>query len=253
MMKFRELISRVDFDFDIEKDKEGNPVLFLVDGQKAYLGDIESYRFPIDLEHVMEAVNGAIDRLDIYWNDTLIEGILESADENEREALEELTVYLPDMLDYITKNNVKVDADDMNMLKAICDLFSVDIDEVHKELLKAFPLTREEVQNYLVKQGAYVKYDGNGERYVEDKHIDTLLGCNRISQLAYVIRESIDFFEYETWQALETKLFGEQSEEMPYYVASTINGILWNELSVTSLEFIGKKETEVACNEQNQN
>lgn len=252
MVKFSELLSTVDFDFDIEKDKEGNPVLFLADRQKAYLGDIESYRFPIDLEHVREAVNMAIDRLDIYWNDTLIEGILESTDENEREALEELTVYLPDMLDYITKNNVNVDAEDINMLKAICDPFSVDIDEVHKELLKAFPLTRDEVNNYLVKQGAYVKYDGNGYGYADDKHIDALLGCNRISQLAYAIRESVDFCEYEQWQALETKLFGEQSEEMPHIVASLINGILWTELRVTSLEFIGNKETEVVNNEQNE-
>ena len=49
MVKFREIISSVEFDFDIEKDKEGNPVLSLVDLQKAYLGGIETYRFPIDL------------------------------------------------------------------------------------------------------------------------------------------------------------------------------------------------------------
>ena len=88
MVKFREIISSVEFDFDIEKDKEGNPVLSLVDLQKAYLGGIETYRFPIDLEHVREAVNSAIDRLDIFFKDSLIDDIIENAEEYQEELAE---------------------------------------------------------------------------------------------------------------------------------------------------------------------
>lgn len=252
MVKLSDLIANVDFEFDIAKDKEGNPILDLVDRQRAYLGGVGTYRFPIDLEHVMEAVIGAIDRLDIFWEDTIIESVLESADEDNREKLEELTLYLPDMLAYIEENKVKVDADDLDMLKAICNPYSVDIEEVHKEILRSFPLSRDEVRNYLLKQGAFISYNEKGEQYVKEENIDNLLNTERRFQLAYAIRESIALVEYEHWQALETKLFGEKSEELPYYVASLINDILWTELKETPIGLVGNKETEENKNEQHQ-
>lgn len=244
MVKFSDLIAAIDFEFDISKDKEGNPILDLVDRQKAYLGGRDTYRFPIDLEIVGASVISAIDRFDIFWEDTIIEAILESADGDDRDKLEELTLYLPDMLAYIEENNVKVDADDLDMLKAICNPYSVDIDEVHGELLKSFPLTRDEVRNYLLKQGAYISYDKKGKQYVKDENIDDLFNTERRVQLAYAVRESIPLVEYEQWQALETKLFGEKSEDLPYYVASLINDILWTELKETPLGFCGNKEME---------
>ncbi len=253
MIKFSDLIANVDFEFDITKDKEGNPILDLVDRQKAYLGGTDTYRFPIDLEHAGEAVISAIDRLDIFWEDTVIEDVLESAEGNDRDELENLTLYLPDMLDYIERNKVKADAEGLDMLKAICNPCLVDIEEVHKEILKSFPLSRDEVRNYLLKQGAFISYDENGEQYVKEENIDSLFNTERRLQLVYAIRESIALVEYEQWQALETKLFGEKSEEMPYYVASLINDILWAELKETPLGLIGGKETEEKKNEQDQN
>lgn len=235
MVKFKDLILNAYFGFDIAKDKEGNPILELVDYEGAYLGGIDSYRFPIDLEHVMEAAISAIDRLDVFWEDTIIESVLESADEDNREKLEELTLYLPNMLAYIEENKVKVDADDLDMLKAICNPYSVDIEEVHKEILKSFPLSRDELRNYLLKQGVFTSYNEKGEQYVKEENIDNLLNTERRFQLAYAIRESIALVEYEHWQALETKLFGEKSEELPYYVAYLINGILWTELKETPI------------------
>lgn len=252
MVKFKDLILNAYFGFDIAKDKEGNPILELVDHEGAYLGGIDSYRFPIDLEHVMEAAISAIDRLDIFWEDTIIESVLESVDEDNREKLEELTLYLPNMLAYIEENKVKVDADDLDMLKAICNPYSVDIEEVHKEILKSFPLSRDEVRNYLLKQGAFISYDENGERYVKEENMDRLFNTERRFQLAYAIRESIALVEYEHWQTLETKLFGEKSEELPYYVSSLINDILWTELKETPIGLVGNKETEEKKNEQHQ-
>lgn len=244
MVKFREIISSVEFDFDIEKDKEGNPVLSLVDLQKAYLVGIETYRFPIDLEHVREAVNSAIDRLDIFFKDSLIDDIIENAEEYQEE-LAEKSSYLPDMLHFISDRKVKgVDYESVRMLEAIVKPYSIDIEEVHKELLKSFPLMRDEVRNYMLKQGTCISYDENGERYIEAKYIDGWLGFERQFQLTYAIRESIDLIDYDEWQALETVFYGERSEALPYYVASEINNILYTELDETPLEFLGKKETE---------
>lgn len=244
MVKFSEIISAVEFDFDIEKDKDGNPVLLLVDQQKAYIGDIETYRFPIALEHVREAVNSAIDRLDIFFTDILIDDIIENAEEYQEE-LTEKSGYLPDMLHFISDRKVKgVDYESVRMLEAIVKPYSIDIEEVHKELLKSFPLMRDEVRNYMLKQGTCISYDENGERYIEEKYIDEWLGFERQFQLSYAIRESIDLIDYDEWQALETVFYGEHSEALPYYVAAEINNILYAELDETPLEFLGKKETE---------
>lgn len=244
MVKFSELLSAADFDFDIEKDKEGNPVLSLADRQKAYLGGVETYRFPIDLEHVREAVKSAIDRLDIFFTDSLIDDIIENAEEYQEE-LNERSSYLPDMLHFISSRNVNgVDYESVRMLEAIVNPYSIDIDDVHKELLKSFPLTRDEVRNYMLKQGTCISCDENGERYIEEKYIDEWLGFERQFQLAYAVRESIDLIDYDEWQALETAFYGERSDDIPYYVAAKINDILWEELDVSPLEFKDRKETE---------
>lgn len=82
-MSLRELLNYVDFDYEIIKNdgedytdeyERGVELIKLIDLQDAYLGDIADFRVEVDDKLAIECI---IDRLEIYWNDYVIEPLEE--------------------------------------------------------------------------------------------------------------------------------------------------------------------------------
>lgn len=82
-MSLRELLNYVDFDYEIIKNdnedytdeyERGVELIKLIDLQNAYLGDIADFRVRVDDKLAIECI---IDRLEIYWNDYVIESLEE--------------------------------------------------------------------------------------------------------------------------------------------------------------------------------
>lgn len=82
-MSLRELLNYVDFDYEIIKNDNEDytdeyerrvELIKLIDLQDAYLGDIADFRVRVDDKLAIECI---IDRLEIYWNDYVIEPLEE--------------------------------------------------------------------------------------------------------------------------------------------------------------------------------
>lgn len=82
-MSLRELLNYVDFDYEIIKNDGEDytdeyerrvELIKLIDLQDAYLGDIADFRVRVDDKLAIECI---IDRLEIYWNDYVIEPLEE--------------------------------------------------------------------------------------------------------------------------------------------------------------------------------
>lgn len=82
-MSLRELLSYVEFDYEIIKNdnedytdefNRGIDLIRLIDEQGAYLGDIADFRVDVNSE---DAIDCIIDRLEIYWNDYVITPLTE--------------------------------------------------------------------------------------------------------------------------------------------------------------------------------
>lgn len=82
-ISLRELISYVEFDYEIENNK-----IKLIDWQNVYLGDIADFRVEIDDEQF--AIMSVIERLRIYWNDYVITALEEDLDVSNYKDWEEL-------------------------------------------------------------------------------------------------------------------------------------------------------------------
>lgn len=208
---FETLLHYVDFDYEIHnsKDEDGNEylALCLIDKEDVYLGGKDTYAFPIyNLDSVQDAVEAAIDRLDNYWFDYL-------KDESEKWKAEIRNAI----------NNPK---------------FYVDTSELYNRIYELCPLTDEEIESYCLNQGTGISYDENNNRIITQETIDYWRSVNRIRQFAYAVRTSMDLIDYDEWQALETKLFGQDSEELNALTACRINGILWTDVDVTPLDLI---------------
>lgn len=121
MVKFENLLSAVDFDYEIRKNVSALN-LCLIDREGAYLGGKDSYETEIDPSNLLDAVNWAIERLESYFHDSVVKDIIENIDSPvHRDMLGKLSGYYPDMLKYISDNNVKIsDAHDSELLKCIC-------------------------------------------------------------------------------------------------------------------------------------
>lgn len=82
-MSLRELLRYVDFDYEIVKNdnedytddyERGVELIKLIDLQDVYLGDIADFRVRINDKLAIECI---IDRLEIYWNDYVIDPLEE--------------------------------------------------------------------------------------------------------------------------------------------------------------------------------
>lgn len=82
-MSLKELLCYVDFDYEIIKNdnedytdeyERGVELIKLIDLQDVYLGDIAGFRVRVDDKLAIECI---IDRLEIYWNDYVIEPLKE--------------------------------------------------------------------------------------------------------------------------------------------------------------------------------
>lgn len=80
-MSLRELLNYVDFDYEIIKNdnenytdeyERGVKLIKLIDLQGAYLGDISDFSVELNSE---SAIQDIVDRLEIYWNDYVIESL----------------------------------------------------------------------------------------------------------------------------------------------------------------------------------
>lgn len=131
MVKFEDLLSAVDFDYEVRKNVSALN-LCLIDREGAYLGGKDSYETEIDPSNLLDAVLWALERLNNYWHDSIVNDIIEGAERPEQQAkLKELSGYYPDMLKYIKDNKINIAysaySDDVKMLEAICDTQSIDI------------------------------------------------------------------------------------------------------------------------------
>lgn len=81
-MSLRELLSYIDFDYEIENSK-----IKLVDLQDVYLGNIADFRVELNDEYAVCAI---IDRMEIYWNDYVISDLEEDLNVDNYKDWEEL-------------------------------------------------------------------------------------------------------------------------------------------------------------------
>lgn len=81
-MSLRELLSYIDFDYEIENSK-----IKLVDLQDVYLGSIADFRVELNDEYAVCAI---IDRMKIYWNDYVISDLEEDLNVDKYKNWEEL-------------------------------------------------------------------------------------------------------------------------------------------------------------------
>lgn len=116
--------------------------------------------------------------------------------------------------------------------------FYVDISELYNRIYELCPLTDKEIRNYCLNQGTGISYDENNDRIITQETIDYWRSENRIRQFAYAVRTNMDLLDYDEWQAIETKLFGQDSEELNALTACRINHILWTDMDVTPLDLI---------------
>lgn len=90
MITLREMLSYIDFEMEIVDGKdefEGEKVIRLIDKQQANLGGIESEQFPAGDDRIAATI---IDRLDIYWNDYIIEPLARNVELPIYEAYEKI-------------------------------------------------------------------------------------------------------------------------------------------------------------------
>lgn len=90
MITLREMLNHIDFEMEIVDGKdefEGEKVIRLIDKQQANLGGIESEQFPADDDWTAATI---IDRLDIYWNDYIIEPLARNVELPIYEAYEKI-------------------------------------------------------------------------------------------------------------------------------------------------------------------
>lgn len=208
---FEKLLSYVGFNYEIrnDKDKDENEclALCLIDKEDMYLGGKDTYTFPIyNLDSVQDTVETVIERLDNYWFDYL-------EDENE--------VWKSEIRNAI--NNPK---------------FYVDTSELYNRIYELCPITDEEIRSYCLNQGTGISYNENNDRIITQETIDYWRSVNHIRQFAYAVRTNMDLLDYDEWQAIETKLFGQDSEELNALTACRINHILWTDMDVTPLDLI---------------
>lgn len=75
MITLREMLNYIDFEMEIINGKDefaGEKVVRLIDKQEANLGGVESEQFSTNNDFVAATI---IDRLEIYWNDYIIESL----------------------------------------------------------------------------------------------------------------------------------------------------------------------------------
>lgn len=90
MITLREMLNHIDFEMEIVDGKdefEGEKVIRLIDKQQANLGGIESEQFPAGDDWTAATI---IDRLDIYWNDYIIEPLARNVELPIYEAYEKI-------------------------------------------------------------------------------------------------------------------------------------------------------------------
>lgn len=128
---FEEMLKIADFHYTIGKNEEDELCVFLIDEQDAYLGGKDSYEFPIN-DSVIGVVARIIDRLDIYWEDSIYNDIVET--------LETDGYIVPDDYEevlYFCKNNmysVSVSDWDIEALACVIDSSRLDISNFKAEL-----------------------------------------------------------------------------------------------------------------------
>lgn len=78
-MTLRELLKEIDFNYEVE-----NGDIRLIDEQGAYLGGIDEERWTAE----QASVPTIIDRMEIYWNDYVYDGIVNSSVNSDGKELE---------------------------------------------------------------------------------------------------------------------------------------------------------------------
>lgn len=143
MIKFEDLLAAVGFDFEIKKDTSFIK-LCLIDKENAYLGGRDSYEIEIDPTNLADAVLWVIERLDRYWYDSIVKDIIESVESAEHQAeLKKLSGYYPDIIKYISDNDVTVGyPNEAEILAAICNPKLIDISTIAQKA--------DEVNEYII-------------------------------------------------------------------------------------------------------
>lgn len=128
-MSLRELLSYVEFDYEIikndnedytDKFDRGVELIKLIDLQNAYLGTIAAFRVALNSDTAIEDI---IDRLEIYWDDYEISPLEEDLDVDEYDNWNELYK--------LAQEKYGKEVDNNTILGYLLDSRNVYIEEVH--------------------------------------------------------------------------------------------------------------------------
>lgn len=167
---FEEMLKAVDFHYTIGKNEEDELCVFLIDEQDAYLGGQSTYNFVVD--EPIGVVARIIDRLDIYWKDSIYNDIVET--------LETDGYIVPDNYEevlYFCKNNmysVSVSDWDLEALACVIDSSRLDISNLKAEL-KLAEMTNEDKNAFV--QVIELALDMSCDVDEEDMKIYNLIIC----------------------------------------------------------------------------
>ncbi len=109
-------------------------------------------------------------------------------------------------------------------------------------------LTREQVEQYLIKQG-YCLDDFN--KPIKE-HVDWFLyEPTHKEQIAETVLNNYDVCDFDRWMKIQRVLFGNEAEEIPFKTAMEIAQSLWEEnIEVLDLcDYAEKDEVQASCND----
>lgn len=210
VISFEKLLSYINYDYEIynSKDAFDNDCLALGIIDKNNKNNEVKYKFGVhidNLSEVQDKVKVIIERLNNYY-----------------------------LFDHLEEKYGRWGQDIRNAIDN--PKYYVDTSELYNRIYELCPLTDEEIRSYCYHQGTGISYDENNDRIITQEVIDYWRSVNRIKQFAYAVRTNMDLIDYDEWQALETKLFGEDSEELNALTACRINNILWSDMEISLLD-----------------
>lgn len=166
---FEEMLKIVDFHYTIGKNEEEELCVFLIDEQGAYLGGQDTYDFVVD--EPISIVARIIDRLDIYWEDSLYNDIVEIL---EADDYSDIPTDYEELLLFCKNHMHSVDGWELEALACVIDSSRLDISNFKAEL-KLAEMTNEGKNAFI--QVVELALDIGGNVDEEDMKIYNLIIC----------------------------------------------------------------------------